>query len=78
MTADVITLHGEGSFVGDGVQLSPDDILENNKGQFVRLVIVGVSEDGDYAVAGTDSAAESLMLCQWASSFLVNNLVSRS
>lgn len=77
MTAEVINLHGDGTLVGDGVSLSPDDILENNKGQFVRLCIIGVMEDGEYAVAGTDSAAETMMLCQWASNFLVNNLVAR-
>lgn len=65
------------SIVGDGTKIDCDQVLENNKGEFVRLVLVGVKPDGDYAVAGTDSAAESLMLLQWASHFLVNNEVAR-
>lgn len=64
--------------VGDGIKLDCDDILEANKGEFDRLVLVGVKPSGEYVVAGTESAAESLMLLQWGSHFLVGNDVARS
>lgn len=59
--------------VGDGVHLEADQILEQNKGEFQSIAMVGRRPDGSMAVAGTDSAAESVLLLAWAQSFLVNN-----
>lgn len=64
--------------VGDGIKVDVDQILEANKGEFVRIVLVGEREDGEIVVAGSDSAAESLMLLAWGQNFLVSNLVARS
>lgn len=63
--------------LGDGAHIDPDQILENNKAEFVRLVLVGERADSSIAVAGSDGAAESLLLLQFGSHFIVTNRVER-
>lgn len=75
MSDNVIELHP--GVLGDGAHIDPDQILENNKGEFVRIVLVGERPDGSIAVAGSDSAAESLLLLQYGSHFVVTNRVER-
>lgn len=75
MTAEIIQL--DTGIVGDGIKIDADQILEANKGEFVRLALVGEREDGSLAVAGTDSAAESLLLLNWGAHFIVSNRVER-
>ena len=78
MTDETNVIGFRPQFVGDGVKVEVDQILDNAKGNFVRIVMVCEREDGEIVVRGSDSAAESLMLLQWGSGFLVNNLVARS
>jgi hypothetical protein len=63
--------------VGDGIKLDPDAILEANKGEFIRIALVGERADGTIAVAGTDGCAETLLLLQFGSHFIVENKVGR-
>lgn len=63
---------------GDGFIAQADSILEGNKGEFVKLVIVGERPDGSYAVAGSHGAPEAVLLLQWGSHFLVTGKVVRS
>lgn len=77
MIDNVVSFQTREGIVGDGIKLDPDDILENNKGEFVSLALVGRRADGEICVAGTDSAAESLLLLQWGSQFIINNEVGR-
>jgi hypothetical protein len=75
VSENVIPFHpGE---VGDGLALDPDEILEANKGEFIRIALVGERADGTMAVAGTHSSAESLLLLQWGSHFIIGNVVAR-
>lgn len=62
----------------DGFIAAADEVLEGNKGEFIKLVIVGERADGSIAVAGTHGAPETLMLLQWGSHFLVTGKVVRS
>lgn len=53
--------------VGEDFRFDPDDILEQAKGRgFMRLVIIGETDDDDLYVAGTANAGESLILMELA------------
>lgn len=63
--------------VGPGYKIDADEMLENNKGKFVALALVGQTEDGEIIVAGTDGAGDTVLLLDWAKSYLVQNLTVR-
>lgn len=63
--------------LGDGAVIDADQVLENNKGEFDQIVLVGRRPDGALAVAGTHGAGDSVLLLEWGKSFLVQNMVAR-
>lgn len=76
MTAEVVNLHP--GPVGDGFKVSPDDILNCAKGKLTNLVLVGIQEDGELYIAGSEGAPQSCFLMERAKSVLVENLVYRA
>jgi len=75
--SEVIDFKTRDGLVHDGLVLDVDDMLEAIKGDYVKLVVVGETADGQINVHGNDSAPESLMLLQWAAAYLVANRVAR-
>ena len=58
--------------IGDGIRLDARDILESAKDKgLVRVIIIGELYDGELYVAGTDGAADSLMLMEQAKKVIV-------
>jgi hypothetical protein len=49
--------------VGDAFEISPDVILENNKGRYQEVVVIGFGEDG-VTVAGSHSCSKALWLIE--------------
>lgn len=75
MTDDTNVTKFRLELVGSGIKIDVDQILEEAKGNFVRIAMVCEREDGEIEVRGSDGAAESLMLLAWGQNFIVNNMV---
>jgi hypothetical protein len=78
MSDDTNVIGFRPQIVGDGIKVDVDQILEANKGEFVRLVMVGERADGEIAVAGSDSPAESMMLLILGQNHIVNAITEPS
>lgn len=58
--------------VGEGFRFEGDQILEAAKGKtWSRLAIIGELEDGDFYLAGTANAGETLILIELAKHLIV-------
>jgi hypothetical protein len=55
----------------------PDQVLDHAKGRYLAVVVVGETEGGGIEVAGSNGAAESVLLLGWAKMYLVQNSVHR-
>ena len=62
--------HGE--TVGDGAVLDPDKVLENNKGDFAEVVVIGRGRDGKIQFAGSHGRLESLWLVRKGEAMLLS------
>ncbi len=52
--------------------IEADTILENNKGQFDKMIVAGFDEDGNFLCASTTSnIGESLLICAKCQKFLL-------
>lgn len=49
--------------VGDSFEIAPDTVLENNKGKYQEVVVIGFGEDG-VSVAGSHSCLNALWLIE--------------
>ena len=49
------------AIVGEGIALNPDTILDNAKGCFVQVVVVGTTDEGEVEVRSSHSIAEAYM-----------------
>ena len=58
--------------VGDGRALHPDKVLENNKGDFAEVVIVGRDHDGNIRLAGSHGSLETLWLLRKGEKLLLS------
>ena len=78
MTDDSNVIGFRPQIVGDGIKVDVDQILEANKGAFIRLVMVGERADGEIAVAGSDSLTESMMLLILGQNYIINAITEPS
>jgi hypothetical protein len=62
--------------VGDAYKINPDEVLGAWMGDLETCVLVGVTTDGELIVAGTGSAAESLLLLAQGSASIVEGSMS--
>lgn len=59
--------------VGNGAVVDCDQILEENKGAFARVALIGWTKDGKIAVASSHGAPDTLWLIEVGKDFLVHN-----
>lgn len=48
--------------VGDGAAIDPDLILENAKGDFLQVVVVGFNKDGQIEMRSSHSSRDALWI----------------
>lgn len=58
---EVVSL-GERETVGDGIVLDCDTLLENAKGKFVQMIIIGFEHDGEIHINSSHGSREALWL----------------
>jgi hypothetical protein len=75
MTDKVVHLFGNGADVPDQTHLDPDDILENNKGEYENVLILGWGKDGLLRICATDGVAETILLIEQAKMVLLTELM---
>jgi hypothetical protein len=57
--------------VGDSYAFNADQILENNKGKFESLVLIGEDEDGDLVIYSTHNVGVANIMLDMAKQQLV-------
>lgn len=57
--------------VRDDLVLDADTLLENNKGKFQELVLLGYDQNGEIAVCATHGSREVLWILERAKIFLM-------
>ena len=75
MTDKVVHLFGNGAPVPDQTHLDPDEILENNKGYYENVLILGWGKDGLLRICATDGVAESILLIEQAKMVILTELM---
>lgn len=58
---------------GDGFHMEADDVLNGAVGRLRQCFIVGISEDGEIYMAGTDGCAESVFLMERAKALMIES-----
>lgn len=74
MSDNVVSLHGK-DIVCDKTHLDPDDILENNKGEYENVLILGWGKDGLLRICASDGVAETILLMEQANLVLLTELM---
>ena len=74
MSDNVISLHGD-KIAFDKTHLDPDDILENNKGEYENVLILGWGKDGLLRICASDGVAETILLIEQAKMVLLTELM---
>ena len=70
--AKVINFSTRDGIVGDGAFIDPDQILENNKGLFKNLVLVGEDQDGNFTIACSRGNAEAFLMLNVGADMILN------
>ena len=59
---EVVRFDPAAEIVGDGKVLNPDNVLENNKGSFTEVVVIGRDHDGKVIFASSHGRLEAMWL----------------
>lgn len=73
MTAEIISLTGRQP-IGEGISLSPDQVLDGAKGNLQSAVVIGVDASGEIYVASSDGQPEAMALIDLAKRWMLNQI----
>lgn len=75
MSDNVVSLSGR-RLVGEGIEISPDDVLDGARGNLTEVVVIGVGTDGSLYAASSKGQPEAMALMDLAKRWMLNQIAA--